>query len=329
MPPLTIVMYHYVRPIADGRFPGLRGLEPAQFSGQLDYIMQHYRPVSLVQLLEAIEGGRELPERAILLQFDDGYTDHVDYVLPELERRAIKGVFFPITSAALDRRIIVANRVQFILARVHDLDALIVDMERAVSEMGAGRNLLPLSEYRRRHFVATRIDVAPVIYVKRMFQVALPADLSEEVSSVLFRKHVAADEASFADELYLSEQGIRRLIDAGHHVGCHSESHPWMGSLSKEKQRSEIVSALRLHDRIGLPRRGFTFCYPYGDYNSDTLDVLTELECAAGFTAEVALAAPSRANRLVLPRLDTIDLPMAASADPNPWTRRAVPALSS
>ena len=46
------------------------------------------------------------------------------------------------------------------------------------------------------------------------------------------------------------------LRAAGHHVGCHTDSHPWMTSLTPAQQRAEVITALRLHDRLGLPRRG-------------------------------------------------------------------------
>ena len=326
---VTIVMYHYVRPIAQGSYPGLRGLEPEQFRGQLDFIERHHQPISIEQLYGAIDDDAELPKRPALLQFDDGYADHFEYVAPELNRRNIKGTFFPITSCALDRRILVVHKIQFVLACVRDLDALIVEMERAIVEIGKGRVLPSIEEYRRRHYRATRIDPAPVIYVKRMFQVALPTDMSEDIAGLLFRRFVTSDERSFADDLYLSTDHLMSLLADGHHIGCHTDRHPWLGSLDKGAQRAEIVSALRMHDRLGLPRRNFSFCYPYGDYNGDTIDVLNELGCAGGFTAEVALARPSPSNRFTLPRLDTIDLPFDKSAPANEWTLKAAAAEAS
>ena len=44
--PLTIVMYHYVRPIAASPWPGIKGIETARFESQLDHIQAHYNPVN-------------------------------------------------------------------------------------------------------------------------------------------------------------------------------------------------------------------------------------------------------------------------------------------
>jgi peptidoglycan/xylan/chitin deacetylase (PgdA/CDA1 family) len=326
--PLTIVMYHYVRPIKHSAYPAIRGLELEQFRGQLDYIARFYQPVSVEQVISRIQTGEHLPERAILLQFDDGYRDHLVHVAPELERRGIQATFFPIASGALERRVIIANKVQFILSRARDIDRLIADIEAAIVAFGAGRGLPDLACLRARHFHATRIDTAPAIYVKRLLQVGLPPDLADRIASRLFRRHVTADEKAFADELYMSVADLKALIDAGHQVGCHTDTHPWINSLGRDGQRAEVLAALRLHDALGLARRGFTFCYPYGGYDDTTLAVLEELGCAAAFTAEPALANPSPVTRLKLPRLDTIDLPMEGSASPNPWTRKITVAAS-
>jgi peptidoglycan/xylan/chitin deacetylase (PgdA/CDA1 family) len=320
--PLTIVMYHHVRPIAQSRHPRIRGLEREQFAGQLDYLEKHYRPVTVEDVIAHLNGEETLPQRAVLLQFDDGYRDHYLHVLPELDRRGIQGTFFPITCSALDRKVINAHKVQFILAHAKDIEGLIAETEAEIVEHG--RDLPILTSYRAQHFHATRIDTAPVIYVKRMLQVGLPLEQRERIADILFRRHVSSDVRGFADELYMPVDEIKALIGAGHHVGCHSENHPWMTSLDRNAQRAEVISALRLHDAVGLDRRNFTFCYPYGGYNEDSIAVLDELGCAAAFTAEVALADLAQARRLALPRLDTIDLPMNGSASPNAWTQQAV-----
>jgi peptidoglycan/xylan/chitin deacetylase (PgdA/CDA1 family) len=316
-------MYHHVRSIAQSPHPRIRGLELEQFSGQLDYLQKHYRPVTIEAVLAQLDGVSDLPERSLLLQFDDGYRDHFLNVLPELDRRGLQGTFFPITCSALDRKVINAHKVQFILAHADDIDALIAEMEHAILEHGCGQQ--DLAEYRAKHFHSTRIDTAPVIYVKRMLQVGLPTDKREAIAEILFRRHVSSDVRAFADELYMPIREIKALIEAGHHVGCHSETHPWMNSLDRDAQRSEVLSALRLHDALGLDRQRFTFCYPYGGFNEDSIAVLDDLGCAAAFTAEVALVELEKSKRLALPRLDTIDLPMNGSAPPNEWTRRAVP----
>lgn len=76
MTELTIVMYHYVRPIVGSKYPGIKGLEVEAFKRQLDFLEEHYSIVSSEQVLDAISKNSLLPSNACWLTFDDGYKDH-------------------------------------------------------------------------------------------------------------------------------------------------------------------------------------------------------------------------------------------------------------
>lgn len=47
---LTVVVYHYVRPLSDSAFPEIKGLELSAFEEQLDYIERNYQVVSAAQV---------------------------------------------------------------------------------------------------------------------------------------------------------------------------------------------------------------------------------------------------------------------------------------
>ena len=53
---LTVVMYHYVRPVRSARYPHIKGLERDLFVQQIRYIKRFYTPVSGQQVLDAIKG---------------------------------------------------------------------------------------------------------------------------------------------------------------------------------------------------------------------------------------------------------------------------------
>ena len=93
--PVTIVMYHFVRPV-DGRFSRLAALELSAFRGQLEYLLRHYSIVRLRDVIAAAENPSPLPPRPAVLTFDDGYADHYRYVFPVLAERRISGMFFPV-----------------------------------------------------------------------------------------------------------------------------------------------------------------------------------------------------------------------------------------
>ena len=55
-------------------------------------------------------------------------------------------------------------------------------------------------------------------------------------------------------------------------------------------------------------REKFTCCYPYGDYNANTIKVLKSLNCSLGLTTKVD-SVNKNYNTLELPRFDTNDFP--------------------
>ena len=70
-------------------------------------------------------GGTGLPANACLLSFDDGYKDHIKYVMPELMKRKIQGLFFPSVQSTVEREMLEVNSIQFILESCSDYEKLI------------------------------------------------------------------------------------------------------------------------------------------------------------------------------------------------------------
>ena len=50
-------------------------------------------------------------------------------------------------------------------------------------------------------------------------------------------------------------------------------------------------------------------CYPYGNYNQDTLDILENTGCKLALTTKVGVANLSLHKKLELPRIDTNEIP--------------------
>lgn len=93
-------MYHYVEPWPAKANVIRKNLtvRPEDFSAQMDYLYKHgYTTVSLYDLVYALALGAPLPEKAIVLTFDDGYRSLADYAVPVMERYGYTGTIFVIT----------------------------------------------------------------------------------------------------------------------------------------------------------------------------------------------------------------------------------------
>lgn len=97
---LPILMYHYVEPWPAGASELRRGLtvRPEDFAAQMEYLAERgYVTVSLYDLADALATGRPLPERAVVLTFDDGYRSLADYAWPVSQQHGFTGTVFVIT----------------------------------------------------------------------------------------------------------------------------------------------------------------------------------------------------------------------------------------
>ena len=77
-------MYHYVRPYSV-EYPEFNHLEPDLFQKQLAYFENNFGFIDTQSFLNSLISGKEI--EGIILTFDDGFSDHYHYVLPELVKR--------------------------------------------------------------------------------------------------------------------------------------------------------------------------------------------------------------------------------------------------
>ena len=315
-------MYHYVRPIAKSPYPGIKGLEVDLFREQIRYCLRHYTFVSMADVVAAAESGESLPKRPIVLTFDDGYIDHYKYVLPILLEFQIPGAFYVAARSVLDREMLDANKIHYLLASVADPGQLAVAMENAIDQSRDRFDLPSQGEYRKQFANATRLDSRDVQYCKHLLQYALPEPLRSSVLDMLFRRFVSDDPQDFADSVYLNLEQLKEMGAAGMHIGGHGGMHVRLNRLTPEEQAADIDTSIRLLELAGAGEP-FTFCYPHGGYDSETVAALRDRDCRAALTTEEGLANLDEATLLTLPRIDTIDLPMVADAEVCDWTRRA------
>ncbi|MFW5709101.1 MAG: polysaccharide deacetylase family protein [Chloroflexota bacterium] len=100
---VPILMYHYVSPLPEDADPFRIDLTifPERFREHLAYLQASgFQTITLHDLYGALMHGQPLPEKPIILTFDDGYIDHYTYVFPELLRFGFRGTFFVITGMA-------------------------------------------------------------------------------------------------------------------------------------------------------------------------------------------------------------------------------------
>jgi peptidoglycan/xylan/chitin deacetylase (PgdA/CDA1 family) len=94
---LSVLAYHAIEDLSGDPLIERYSVPPARFAEQLDYLSERgWNFVSLEQVITAFDGGPSLPERAVLLTFDDAYADLLHTASPVLSERGIPAVAFAV-----------------------------------------------------------------------------------------------------------------------------------------------------------------------------------------------------------------------------------------
>lgn len=97
---VPILMYHYVSvpPAGADIYRQDLSVAPDLFAAHLDAISAAgYTPISLYALLDHLNAGAPLPEKPVVLTFDDGYRDNYENAFPRLRDRGLTATFFVVT----------------------------------------------------------------------------------------------------------------------------------------------------------------------------------------------------------------------------------------
>jgi peptidoglycan/xylan/chitin deacetylase (PgdA/CDA1 family) len=232
----------------------------------------------------------------------------------------LQGSFFPPAKVTSENRVLDVNKIHFILASKAEKKAIISEIFSLMNTFRGEYSLRENSYYYKRFAREDRFDTTDVVFIKAMLQKELPEPLRRRIVQKLFERYVARDETRFARELYMDMEELKYLQRRGMYIGSHGYDHLWLNTLSEEEQRREIELSLEFLKRIGARTKDFIMAYPYGAYNDSLLALLEEYYCRMAFTTRVGLADLDRDHPLLLPRLDTNDLPKERDAKPNAWT---------
>jgi len=94
---VPILMYHYVSDVPPGADRLRRDLTvtPENFRAQLQYLADEgYHPITLSDMYFHLTQGYPLPDKPVVLTFDDGYRDAYEIVFPMLLDYGFPGTFF-------------------------------------------------------------------------------------------------------------------------------------------------------------------------------------------------------------------------------------------
>lgn len=96
---IPVLMYHKVNP--DPRTGGL-GLRvpPDKFDWQMRYLKENgYESISMADVMDHYEKGKHLPDKPVVITFDDGYKDNHDFAYPIMKKYGYTGTIFVVSKS--------------------------------------------------------------------------------------------------------------------------------------------------------------------------------------------------------------------------------------
>lgn len=246
---LTVLAYHR---IVDHRASGFVGFvgnvsaSPAEFAEQMEWAARRFSAVTLDDVADAVTRGTPLPNRALLITFDDGYRDNLEMATPILERCGLPAASFLATD-------LVGGGVPW-----WDLVAWCF-RETAIREAD-----LPIAGHR----IWTDAHLEAFEWIVAAKQ--LPdGELRAAVDRLPDALEVVVDDGAFAG-LMLGWDEVAAMPPRGWQIGAHTRRHPILTRIGLGDAVGEIEgSRRRIADAIGSAPRGFA--YPNGgpaDFNA-------------------------------------------------------------
>lgn len=94
---LPVLMYHHVGPSGESLYPGI-SISPTEFERHLKLLRSKgYAGITVGQWIAYVRDGLSLPEKPVLLTFDDGFADLHDFAFPLLRKYAFNACVFVVT----------------------------------------------------------------------------------------------------------------------------------------------------------------------------------------------------------------------------------------
>ena len=286
---LRVLTYHRVAELADrpDLDPRLISATPSVFDRQMRYLADHFNVVSVEDLIEAMQGGKRLSGRSVLITFDDAYCDFSEYAWPILRRHKLPAVMF-VPTAYPDRP-----------ERSLWWDRLYRAFSVAAGELQStpiGPLFLRSDEERRQNLKRLQKHLKTMPHKEAMAAI-------DEICAELNADRTCA-------KSILGWEELRQLANEGLALGAHTQTHPLLTQLPVEEARQEIAGSccdLKKETDGALP----VFCYPDGAYNEAAIDILKQENCVLAFTTvhgqnDVDRADPYRLQRTNVTRRITL-----------------------
>lgn len=292
------LMFHHFHDDVHPRGQG--SISAAEFEAILD-LVQPPALLAAEEFLARAEAG-DLGAGDRCLSFDDNLKCQYDIAGPILQQRGLTAFFFPYTCVFEGQLEVTELYRRFRTVHFADTEAFYEAFESDLMASDYGESAAAalagadLPNYLGEHAFYTLGD-RRFRYLRD--QVLGPERYQETMELMITNRGLDRD--ALAAGLWTSPEGLRELRRDGHVIGLHTHTHPTLiKAMPKDRQEAEYRRNRDiLHNILGEELA--TASHPCGNYNADTLNILTAMGVQLAFRSNMAMA---EHGPLEYPRLD-------------------------
>lgn len=212
-----------------------------QFTDDLDFLLKHYKPVSVDELSKAVLDKTTIPSGSFLLTFDDGFREVHDIIAPILEKKGVPAIFF-INPAFID------NKKLFYRCKISLLIGELKKNQTAYLKIYADSLQLP---------TAAAEQIPGTLKKLNQDNAAVLDSIAEKIS-------YSFDDYLKKQQPFLTTEQLISLHKRGFTIGAHSMDHPYYNLLSEEGQLKQTIDSCNYVKTL-LGTGDCHFSFPHSD----------------------------------------------------------------
>lgn len=225
---IILPAYHLV---SDSTPPHISALykarTPKEFIKDMDYLLRHYQPIHLSDLIKIVHEKKTLKKNLFHLSFDDGLKECYDVIAPILKEKGIPATFFLNSDFVGNKHLMFRYKASLLVNKI-------------------------LSEKPDQHKT----------FIPEITRITYPG--RSRLDDLAHQMDLDFDEYLKRQRPYMDESEIKKLISEGFTIGAHSIDHPEYSHVSYEEQIRQTRESINyVSQAFGLAYKVFAF--PFND----------------------------------------------------------------
>ncbi len=237
------------------------------FEEQMRFLRRHFRPLSLDRFVSTVVARSSFEPRSCLVTFDDGWRDNFDHALPILEKYEMPAVLFLATGY------VGTDRTFWQELMTESLRTIRRHREKISGES-------PPAMLKPCLAPADDVARAAITRLVASFKRSTP----EEIERFQAELERLAGGPPGADRQFMNWDEVAAMRNAGVEVGCHGVNHLLLSD-DRTDAAFEVEESRRvLKERLGASPS--SFCYPNGDYDRNSVEVVRRAGFSVAFSTD-------------------------------------------